>query len=137
MKLFLFSIVLVCIGLEAKCDTLHYWNVYLNQQKIATLNQYQTDTVLNLKRSPLKNSDTLWIEYTSCAKCVDCVPLVLINIDEQHIATSGKNLTTEKGLPIALNAVLNSKNELFTVYYYPHFETNQSIKEKLFALKIE
>ena len=60
------------ISLSARCDTLDYWHVYINDSLIAEFNSFSEDLSIKLKADDLKSSDTISVRYGTDHPCIDC-----------------------------------------------------------------
>jgi hypothetical protein len=64
-------------------DTLDYWLVYKNDKVIAKFNSVSKDLNIKIKKSEIKDSDTISIRYGKDTRCSNCKYILFVR-DEKN-----------------------------------------------------
>lgn len=113
-------IILLFLAERAKSDTIDYYHVYYNNVKIK---EYPNDTIpIIIKKSEIKDSDTLSIRYWNDTPCTNC-KFYLVVIDNKKIYVKVTS-TTGQGTPLSISmkdilewSAINLVDN-FDIYYY-------------------
>ena len=70
-------------GFSSELDTLDYWHVYKNDKIIAKFNSVSKDLNIKIKKSEIKDSDTISIRYGKDTRCSDCEYILFVR-DEKN-----------------------------------------------------
>lgn len=142
MKQTVFLLFMLLNSINGFCDTIDYWNVFINSNRLSDFNTNSKDLAIKIKKVDLKKYDSLKIKYFTDATCFDCYKGISINLDS---------------IPSLLNYEIKEENTFFTFdiemlvsisekypnnkieFYYYNRKKNELIKNKrmLFELVFE
>lgn len=141
MKKIFFSLILL-FGLAsiAKADTIEYWHIYYNQNKLKECNQYSRDEIV-LHSQNIKPTDCIFIYYFQDAPCSYCDNLLFVENEKHEIVfrqSQGGNLVKNK-LPLSglLLKHIPNKKVTYLVYFQKDPTKYPIHSELLFKLIIE
>jgi len=70
-------------GFSTELDTLDYWHVYKNDKIIAKFNSVSKDLNIKIKKSEIKETDTISIRYGKDTRCSNCKYILFVR-DEKN-----------------------------------------------------
>ncbi|HBK71957.1 MAG TPA: hypothetical protein DDZ39_09935 [Flavobacteriaceae bacterium] len=70
-------------GFSTELDTLDYWHVYKNDKVIAKFNSVSKDLNIKIKKSDIKETDTISIRYGKDTRCSNCKYILFVR-DEKN-----------------------------------------------------
>ena len=79
-------ILLLTLSFKGFCtelDTLDYWHVYKNDKVIAKFNSVSKDLNIKIKKSEIKETDTISIRYGKDTRCSNCKYILFVR-DEKN-----------------------------------------------------
>ena len=135
----LLLIVLSIVGFVnfTKADTIDFWSIYLNETKLQNCNGFAIGKVV-LKINDIKRTDSLTVNYFTCAACFDCETRVSVENSQGKVIASGKGLGTYNPIKISLfDMVQNSGKMIYIAYFYRGLDKDSANKQELFTLQFE
>lgn len=113
---------LIILPLTGFCDTTDYWHIYYNDSVIAKFNSASQDLKIELKRSKIKNVDTLSIRYGDDTPCYDCKFVLFVrNEKKQKLRITKTNQFWGKlsfGLSDLIEFGDKNKSKRYDFYYW-------------------
>jgi|GEM_PF-4499375 len=80
---YVFALALLSPSLKNyKIDTLNFWHIYYNKEKIKEFNEASKENVIQLVLGSVKKEDSLSIKYFSNTRCANCSFTLRIPTDE-------------------------------------------------------
>ena len=136
-KLVLIVSFLLGFGCIAKGDTIDYWHVFYNKQKIKEYNQY-SNGLIQLEISEIRTTDTMLIYYFQDAPCNFCENMLIIEDGEQNqiFYTPLNNYPAAIPLKVLLNSMPSKSNGDFSFFYRKDPTKYPLSKNLLFRVKI-
>jgi|SRR5690554_788367 len=85
MKQLIIIFSFLLISLNGYCDTLDYWNVYINDSLIGQFDTNSQKPTIDLKQSNINKNDLITVKYGTDNPCSDCIYVlsVLIEVKEK------------------------------------------------------
>ena len=120
-------------------DTVNFWHIYINKNKIKEFNEITKNNEIQLKRGSIKKKDSLKIKYFSDTNCSNCSYLLKIPTDEEISFYEISRLTKSISISIETFKVLFSNNKLQPLKVFL-VETKGLLPSRaieLFTMKIE
>lgn len=141
MKLLTTLFVFLIISLNGSCDTIDYWNVYINNKLVAEFNENSKDLTLNIKKSELKGNDIITVRYGNDHPCMDCYYGLIVLADFKRKAPKVETTDRFGKLTIPFKDLLEiQKTDGINTFSFNYYEsTNNQVHTSgrlLFALSI-
>lgn len=113
MKTIVFTFLLLC-SFQAKCDTLDFYHVYLNDSLIAKFNFFSESKSIALKAAELKETDVLTVRYFTDAPSPHSVYIlsVLLEVMESTPEARANSNFGKMSIPISQLLYYRDKYEL-------------------------
>ncbi len=140
MKQLIILFTFLITSINADCDTIDYWAVYINDTLVAEFNANSEDLSMTLKKAELKNTDTITVRYGTCVHCVDCHSRLTVFAEIKQKLPEAETKEYFGKLSISINDLLelDERYDLNTFSFYYADMTIRNIDRKerlLFVLR--
>jgi hypothetical protein len=140
MKFFAIITILICFSISAKADTIDYWHVYYNNNKLKELTYY-TENIIVIKSSDIKAIDSIRVFFYRDTPCDDCETSLIVNDNKDGWVTRTTGRGIGNMLRFSLADLLSYKRRTgkseFQVCYFDKLNILQAEKLILFIIKLE
>ena len=124
LKHLLFFLVFF-VSYSAKCDTLDFWSVYLNDELIGQFYEMSNEKKIQLKLYDLKESDQITVRYGSDHPCVDCIYQLSVMAEVKRHFPEAETSKQSGNLTISLKELIEaSKEDNITKFAFYYSEKN-------------
>lgn len=140
MRLILLTLLISIFSSRAKCDTIDYWHVYLNDSLIAEFNANSADKTIRLNRKELSSDDNLVVRYGTCMHCIDCHYSLEISLDiaEPKPSVESKEYFGKLAYPLDYLLNVNRKYDRTKFQFYCQVGISKgSYRTRVFELQLE
>lgn len=120
-----------------KADTIDYWHVYYNNNKIKEYNLYSNGEIV-IKIKEVQKTDSITVLYFRDTPCSDCSNQVTV-INEQYFTVSiGKGKGTWNPIKISVfDLIQKAEKGILNALYQEGAITNETESILLFKIKLE
>lgn len=137
-KLLVFTSFIV-ISIYGYCDTLDYYNIFLNDSLIGQFNSFSENPTIELKSTELKDTDVITVRYGSDFHCIDCtyVLSVLIEVKEKTPEAVTSDHYGKLSIPLKdLNYFLNKYDIDKYHFYYSVRSKNKTDENEVYLFEL-
>lgn len=111
------------VGPIAKCDTLDFWCVYLNDELIGQFYELSNEKIIRLQLKELNESDEITVRYGSDHPCGECIYILTVMAEVKRHLPETQSKEHFSKLSISLKEILEAaKMEQIQKFYFYHSE---------------
>jgi len=135
--LFLGAFLISFIG---ETDTLDHWQVSYNDSIIGKYNALSTELLIVIPQTQISKNDTLTINYSACAQCVDCDYILFIRDEKKNKVQITQTKTKAGDLSFNMNELLQQSIDLQSEhldFFYWEWDHRGDISPMSKILRIE
>ncbi len=135
MNKLLITLGLLILPYIGFCDSLDYWHVYYNDSVIAKFNSVSQDLEIEIKRSRIKEGDTLTMRHRDDTPCSNCKFVLFVRDEKKRKLRIIETSELWGKLSFGLNDLIEfgdkNKSKRYDFYYWERDDKGDKTPMKL------